>query len=146
MAASYTPSPGVPGSAFRGAHSTHSAFACGQLGCPLLKLALRIIHACLQIPSCLHKHGVLQEKSSVFAHLILCASDELWVFFQSIHGEREASCLKPGLPIEAKEVEQAGELSPGESGQLIFPWTSALGGERGTHYLEISIWLSWGFF
>lgn len=90
VAASCTPFPGVPGSAFRGACSTHSAFAWGQLGCPLLKLAPRIIRACLQIPSCLHKHGVLQEKSSVFAHPILCASNELWVFFQRIHGEGES--------------------------------------------------------
>ena len=42
-----TACPAMAGSVFRGACSTHSTFPCGKLGCPLLKLARRIIQCVL---------------------------------------------------------------------------------------------------
>lgn len=36
-------------------------------------------------------------------------------------GKGSRFCLTPGLPVEAKEVEQAGKLSPGEPGAVHFP-------------------------
>lgn len=128
-----TSCPGVSGSAFRGAWSTHSTFACSQLGCLLLELAPRII-------ACVLANSTLPTQALGSARKIkcLCPFHSLLVvnsvFFQSIHGGGESILpeARPPSPgsrrLQRKELEQAGKGVLGSLEQISFPLTSELAG------------------
>ena len=139
---------------FWGACSTHSALACGKLGCPLLKLAPGIILHVLA-------NSILPTQASDSARKIKSPcpfpSTSLslrWTWragFQSTREGEESLLVEVSPPFwvqEAAEEEtvQAGKRVLGTPEQLISPLDSELGAESVMYYSEIRIQLSLDFF
>ena len=153
LVASCTPCPGVPGSAFRGVCSTCSAFACGKLGCPLLKLAPGIILCVLANLILPTQAWGSPRKIKCLCHSIpvhLSASNEIWVCFQGIHGGGESILLEARPPYlgscRKRYWSKLGKWGLGTWSSSFSPWLLSWEGESVMCNSEVRIKLSWSYF